>query len=110
MIHFHYFLIGYNKKTGNQMDDFVEIDLIGLTVSGAIKRAKELYPKKYWTMRRVTECFGMHGDEIMKSLGNMFEKLSSQDKQKIYVAEWIKEKEEELTEKDLTPKKIGEQL
>jgi hypothetical protein len=69
MTHYHYFLIGYNKKLPNSaMDDFVEIDIIGLTVKAAIQKAKELYPKKFWTMRRITECFGMHGNEMTDAL------------------------------------------
>ncbi len=82
MTHYHYLIIGYDETDGPNVKKPIDINIIGLTVEGAIKKAKSMYSKKYWYVRSITECFGVHGDEMLDNLSKMFEKFNSKDKEK----------------------------
>lgn len=80
MTHFHITVIGWDKQVDDVLQKPVDIDVVALDVKSAILRAKEIYPRKHWFVRRIVECFGMHGEEVEQIMLNIADKLKEENK------------------------------
>jgi len=85
MKHYHVTLIGYEKKIdAANFDGIVEIALLDVDILRALKRAKELYPKKHWMVRKISECYHhcLNPDELKRAAEAMEKMVKDEQKHK----------------------------